>query len=215
MATINLLGRKVPITVFGFDVDGVLRDTGYQAFINCQLAVAELGGIPPEFDDFVHDWGGLLIEYYRKCGVTASDDEIRKVNLARIAEHDLVAPFEDVAETLEHLKLSGLRMFALSGHETDKLQAWFTMHELHPRFSHIRGDGREKINHLIDLCKQMDVDPSGVCYVGDWGQDMRAAKEVGLIPIGLMRSHSTKDTLLRNGASLVIDHLSELTMLVS
>ncbi len=215
MAVIQLPDRIAEIEVFGFDVDGVLRDTGFQAFINCQLAIKELDGTPPEFDAFVHNWRGLLIEYYRSCGVTASDDEIRRINTARIAEHDLVKPFEDVAEMLEHLESLGIRTFALSGHAPDKLQAWFVTHGLHLRFAHIRGDGREKIQHLSDLCEQMSVVPSAACYVGDWGQDMRAAKEVGLIPIGIMRTHDTREVLLRNGASLVVDHLSELTPLIT
>ncbi len=210
MVSLNLPSRSVEIRAVGFDVDGVLRDTGFEAFQNCQRAIRELGGTPPLFEDFVHDWGGLLIEYYRSCGVTASDEDIRRINSGYIAGHDEVAPFEDVLITLERLELLGIPTFALSSHADDKLQTWFRTHGLHTRFAHIRGDGREKINSLRDICTLLDVMPAQAVYIGDWAQDMRAAKEAGLLPVGIARFHKTSQVLTRNGAELVVDELGEL-----
>lgn len=215
MATIMLPHAKVEVEAFGFDVDGVLRDTGYLAFQNCRLAIAELGGKPPEFEDFVHDWSGILVDYYRSQGVVASDEEIERVNQSYIAAHDFVLPFDDVMPMLTHLEAAGVRVFALSGHHTDQLREWFAEHGLHPKFAHIRGNGREKVAHLRELCVEMSVAPNTACYVGDWAQDVRAAKQVGMIPIGLTRLRNTRHVLMKNGASLVLDHLAELAPLIS
>jgi phosphoglycolate phosphatase len=215
MASLTLPTRTVKLHAFGFDVDGVLRDTGYQAFENCQRAIAQLGGIPPAFEDFVHDWSGLLIEYYRTCGVTASDEEIRRVNEIYVAGHDEVAPFHDVLEILAYFESLKLPTFALSSHAEDKLQKWFVKHELHTKFVHIQGDGRQKVDQLRALCNRLGVEPAHAGYIGDWAQDMRAAKEAGLIPIGITRFHASREVLLRNGAEAVVDELVEIKTLLA
>lgn len=215
MALLHLPKAELPIRAAGFDVDGVMRDTGILAFNNCRKAIAELGGMPPEFADFVHEWGGGLIDYYRRCGVRKSDEEIRAVNERYLASHDKVGPFEDVAETLEHLETRDIRMFALSGHSTEKLQGWFEQHGLHVRFARVQGDGKDKTAYLRIICEILGVDPSQAFYVGDWAQDMRAAKEAGMIPIGISREHRTHHVLERNGALHVIDHLHELVRMVN
>ncbi|HEY6019301.1 MAG TPA: HAD family hydrolase, partial [Candidatus Paceibacterota bacterium] len=131
MAILRLPKGEVPIDTVGFDVDGVLRDTGYLAFQHCRLAIAELGSIPPELDDFVHDWKGFLNTYFRSCGVKASDEEIHRVNAKYILTHDSADPFHDVEDTLAYLESLGVRTFALSGHGDTELQAWFAKHNLH------------------------------------------------------------------------------------
>lgn len=214
MATLRLPGRVVPLEAFGFDVDGVLRDTGYLAYQNCRKAIAELGGMPPEFDDFVHDWCGRLTDYYRRCGVARSDAEIEAVNAKYLGIHDTVSPFEDVAHTLERLEASGLTLFALSGHTTSKLEHWFTTHGLHARFARVQGDGKEKIGELVELSQSLGFAPGRACYAGDWAQDMRAAERAGLLPIGVARGRGTHDVLRRNGAIHVVDHLDELAALI-
>jgi phosphoglycolate phosphatase-like HAD superfamily hydrolase len=212
LATLILPTGKVSVDTVGFDVDGVLRDTGYLAFQHCRLAIAELGGIPPELDDFVHDWAGMLNTYFRACGVNASDDEIHRVNTKYISTHDIADPFHDVGDTLTYLESLGVRTFALSGHGHVELQAWFAKHGLHTRFDHVQGSGSDKVAHLVALRKQFSS--TSACYLGDWGQDMRAARTAGMVPIGITRSLKTHDVLVRNGASVVIDHLYELAELI-
>jgi len=214
MAILKLPAGKKEIRAIGFDVDGVLRDTGKMAYDNCCSAIKILGGKPPKFKNFLHEWGGELITYYRSCGVTASDEEIHRVNQGYIVTHDSVSPFDDVRQTVKHLDKSGVKVFALSGHMTHNLLAWFVEHNLQMRFAHIRGDGRDKKKELADLCKVMGTSPSITGYIGDWGQDMRAARDVGMVPIGITRGHDSRDVLVHNGAKLVIEHLADLCTLV-
>lgn len=214
MAVLVLPDREVEIDTFGFDVDGVVRETGYLAFHHCRLAITELGGIPPELDDFVHDWGGLLNRYFRSCGVQASDEEIERVNAKYVATHDLADPYHDVGDALEHLEKLGVRTFALSGHRHSELQSWFEKHGLHDRFGHVEGSGGGKVEQLIILRQKFSTSPARACYVGDWGQDMRAARQADFVPIGITRNLNTRHVLERNGAAAVIDHLHELVELI-
>ena len=214
MATLKLPLGKKEIRAIGFDVDGVLRDTGKMAYDNCCSAIKILGGKPPVFEDFVHEWGGLLATYYRSCGVKVSDAEIERVNAEHIVAHDFVHPYADVIQTLEHLRECRVSIFALSGHETKKLHAWFDEHNLQVRFDHVHGSGRDKKKQLANLCREMHISSSVAAYVGDWGQDMRAARDVGMVPIGITRGHDSRDVLVRNGAKLVIDHLADLCTLI-
>lgn len=212
--SISTAQLHVPIVVVGLDVDGVARDTAWLAYQNCCLAIEQLGGTPPKFEDFVHGWCGSLGRYYRSCGVTAPIEEIHRVNHDYIQMSDNHGPFSDVDTTLEYLQSCSVRLFALSGHTDSNIQAWFAKHNLHTRFEHIQGDGSDKADHLRAICKKFGVDPTKACYLGDWGQDMRAAKEVGMIPIGVARSYKTHNVLRRNGAAHVIDHLHELCELI-
>jgi phosphoglycolate phosphatase-like HAD superfamily hydrolase len=215
VATLTLPDRAHSISVVGFDVDGVLRETAMEAYEHCCKAISILGGRPPEFADFVHGWSGHLIEYYRSCGVTASNEEIKRVNGGLIGLHDRIAPYEDVVPTLEYLAARGVRMFALSGHQHDPLHKWFEQHGLHVHFDHVQGDGKDKVEHLRALCARMRADTADACYIGDWGQDMRAAVAAMLIPIGITRGHASGDVLRANGAVHLIDQLLELQVLVS
>jgi phosphoglycolate phosphatase len=70
------------------------------------------------------------------------------------------------------------------------------------------------MEHLLSLCEKLGVSPARVAYIGDWAQDMRAARDAGLIPIGLTRGHKTSEVLHRNGASLVLEHLADLQGIV-
>lgn len=214
MAVLILPDRKIEIDTVGFDVDGVVRETGYLAFHHCRLAIAELGGIPPELDDFVHDWGGLLNTYFRKCGVTASDEEIERVNSKYVSTHDTADPYHDVEDALGHLERLGVRTFALSGHRQIELQTWFEKHGLHDRFGHVEGSGGGKVQQLITLRQKFSVLPARACYIGDWGQDMRAARQADFVPIGITRNLKTRHVLERNEAAIVIDHLHELATLI-
>jgi phosphoglycolate phosphatase-like HAD superfamily hydrolase len=74
----------------------------------------------------------------------------------------------------------------------------------------VQGDGRDKAQYLSDICAQLGAEPSKSIYIGDWGQDMRAARDAGLMPIGIARSLQTHEALRKNGAIHVVDHLSNL-----
>jgi phosphoglycolate phosphatase-like HAD superfamily hydrolase len=214
VAVLILPDREVEIDTVGLDVDGVVRETGYLAFHHCRLAITELGGIPPELDDFVHDWGGLLNTYFRSCGVTASDEEIRRVNGKYTSTHDIADPYHDVEDALTHLESLGVHTFALSGHGHPELKAWFEKHGLYDRFGHVQGNGGAKVEQLVTLRHTFSVLPARACYIGDWGQDMRAARAANFIPIGITRDLKTRHVLERNEAAIVIDHLHELATLI-
>ncbi len=102
-------------------------------------------------------------------------EEIERVNKGYIAGHDIVAPFEDVVPVLVYLGSLGIPMFALSGHAQAPLNDWFAKHNCMCISRMCRATGRDKMTHLAALCANLGVVPSAGCYLGDWGQDMRAA----------------------------------------
>jgi len=211
---LHVLSQKLKLTTAGFDVDGVLRDTGWLAYNNCCEAIRILGGKPPSFEAFLHDWGGTLVDYYRTCGVIKSDEEIRTVNRQFVLAHNAVPPFADVEPTLKFLQSLDIQLFALSSHGTGELEQWFKDHQLHVHFEHIRGDGKDKVAHLQHIAELMGAKPQETCYLGDWGQDMRAATAAHMIPIGVTRGHPTSKVLKHNGAQIIIRDLSELADLI-
>lgn len=209
MATLLLPQMQVETLAVGLDVDGVLRDTAYNAYAACCKTVEELGGIPPSFNDFVHGYESDFHAYYRQCGVQ-DVERVYPVFLRHVGAPDDAAPFPDVNDFLSHLEHLELKVFAVSSHPTEQLHEWFAAHGIDDHMLCIYGGSRDKRACIQNACESVSVDPKSACYVGDWGLDMRAAKAVGLLPIGITRGYSSRAGLTASGAAHVVDHLSEL-----
>lgn len=211
MATLLLPARQVRVQAIGLDVDGVLRDTAQDAYIALCKTVEELGGKAPAFNDFVHEYESDAVPYYRRCGVKGGEEEIYSTYMRHICQHETVLPFEDVTTFLSSVRDLGLQVFTVSSHPTHKLYQWFVTHGISEHMSCIYGGSRDKRACLRNACRDIRVASESVCYVGDWGLDMRAAKVAGLLPIGITRGYPSQAGLLASGAIHVVDHLHELT----
>jgi phosphoglycolate phosphatase-like HAD superfamily hydrolase len=209
LAHLKLPHPHVEIHAVGLDVDGVLRDTGYDAFVALCKTVEELGGTPPAFSDYVHDYESKALEYYAHCGVKATD-QVHSAYLRNLRPHDDVFPYEDVRAFLAHLHSLQLKVFVVSGHSTEKLHEWFAFHGLQENFVCVRGSSRNKEFCIRESCEEIGIDPRTTCYIGDMGLDMRAARANSLVSIGVTRGYESYASLMRSGANHVANDLSEL-----
>ena len=64
------------------------------------------------------------------------------------------------------------------------------------------------------ISDRLDVAPGRVVFLGDSGLDMRTAGAAGMIAVGAAWGFRTKDELVENGASRVLDHPLELLELL-
>lgn len=65
------------------------------------------------------------------------------------------------------------------------------------------------------IAKKIDVDPSGIVYLGDSGVDMMTAKSAGMLPVGVLWRFRGIDELRQNGADLLIKSPTEILQLVN
>ena len=214
MATLRLPYAQVELLAVGLDVDGVLRNTAYSAYIALCKTVEELGGTTPSFDRFVRDYESDFHAYYRQCGVL-NLEQVCSVYTRHIGTTEENAfPFADVKSFLTHLECLDIKVFVVSSHPAEKLHDWFTAHNIDDHILRVYGGSRNKRTCIKNACEDIGVDPKSACYVGDWGLDMRAAKAAGLTPIGITRGYTSRAGLMLSGAACVVDHLDELVCLI-
>jgi phosphoglycolate phosphatase-like HAD superfamily hydrolase len=218
VAILNLPRKKVRIHAVGLDVDGPIRNTGLHAFEAFCKTVEQLGGVRPELHSFVRDYrsGWGKEHYIGQCGILdLPSHEVRDAYRNNLRpRHEHVPPCEDLLQFLGHSKQCGLKLFVVSGDNHERLLAWFDTHNLHVHFHSVQGSSNDKIDALRETCENIGIDPCDAAYVGDWGLDMRAALEVGLVPIGITRGCETRGALLESGAAYVVDTLLELQGLI-
>ena len=215
MATLVLPERKIHIDAFGLDVDGVLRDTGYHIYEATLKALKELGANrTPTFEHFVRGQGGDLVTFYKECGVELTKEEIYASYDKYVPSHDAEKPFEDVVGFLLALTTRNVKVFVVSGHPTEKLQRWFEEYNFHEHIHHLQGGSRDKAVHIRAACEHLEVSPRATCYVGDWGNDMKAAVLARTVPIGDTRTYATRKILIEADAQYAVDHLSELVGII-
>ncbi len=193
----------------GLDTDGVLRDSGIQAYqATCQV-IQELGGKPPGHADFVRDFNHDMLHYYRSCGAQVESIEDLWGKYLPLISHDELSPFPDVAAFFEVMRRPATHFFGVSSHPEKKLRPWFDQHGI--LFSSFKGGSKNKTICITEVCARLDIDPRQTIYVGDWGLDMRESRKAGCIPIGITRGYDTRQALIDCGAHIVVEHLSELT----
>ncbi|MSR70990.1 HAD family hydrolase [Candidatus Kaiserbacteria bacterium] len=204
-----------PISAVGLDADGVIRDTGYVAYITVCKIIEHFGGKAPPYADFI------LKEfdhptYCRRHGAHMDMDQFRKMYY-EVHPPDLEGlPFSDVVGFCKSVALMGLDLFVVSSCREDWLLPWFERHSMGAHFAYIVPQARPKDAHLVDVCRQLGVEPEVMMYVGDMGHDMHAATTAGAIPVGITRGHHEENASLRSvGAKLVVQSLEHLSVLIS
>ena len=214
MATLCLPSRRIKVEAVGLDVDGVLRDTGYAAYLALCATVRELNGTPPPFATFVREFDttpSKYLPYYGSCGV-GDTAEVHPTFLRHFKVVGDTLPYADVEEFLSRLQALQLKVFAVSSHPAEELHRWFVNHGLDDHLLYLCGGSRDKRTALLRALAIVGGHPPATCYVGDWGLDMRAARMTGLVPIGLTRGYPARWGLLASGAAHVVNHLSDLVI---
>lgn len=214
MALLRLPEKELDLDAVGLDVDGVARDSGVLAHEAARKTIEEYGGVPPTLEEYVRDFHYDFLAYYRACGATLTLEQLEGSYWKHCRAPEECPPFPDLGAFLEEIQSRGLKVFTVSAHAEDKVRQWFVDHKLDTHFLHLRGGSRDKVACIRGSCATLGVDLSRTCYVGDWGIDMRAAKEASVLPLGITRGYPTKQALLHNGAAHVIDHLSELADMI-
>jgi phosphoglycolate phosphatase len=59
---------------------------------------------------------------------------------------------------------------------------------------------------VLGIAERLGVPPARIAYLGDSGVDMRTAGNAGMIAVGVSWGFRSRDELVENGASLVLDH---------
>ncbi len=162
--------------------------------------------------------------FMRNQGKTNNFEKIRREALAIAEKHELEAAMETsllpgVVGTLQELKRKGLKMglCTINGEKS--------MNHILKRFNITDYFNvtvpREKVDyikpnpeHLKVVLKALVVSAAETVVVGDSITDVRAAKELKAIAVGLPTGVSTADQLIKSGANYIITSITDLPRLI-
>ncbi|MES2203576.1 MAG: HAD hydrolase-like protein [Patescibacteria group bacterium] len=204
------------IEAAGFDLDGVKRDTGYNAYQTLLKILAKY-----KYDGPKLTYGQYLLRefdnttYINSFGLNLTRAQIKDAYDEFHPPDHNIGPYEDVAPACEYLIRKGLKLFAVSAGRAEWVHDWYKDHGLHIHFEHVVSKAHPKSPHITRLCGEMRVAPERAFYAGDMGHDIWAARDAQVVPIGITRGYDGAHKSLQTaGAHVIVDTLEELARLV-
>jgi len=210
-----------------FDLDGTLTDTleSLTYSVNATLKELELGQITDEqCKAFVGNGARRLIERSLQA---AGDEHAERIEEAmevygRIFKEFCtyhVTPYAGIVEMLKELKMQNVRLGVLSNKphlQTQDVVATFFEEEL---FTAIYGQ-QEHVPRKPDptalymIMEKWGITKEECIYIGDSEVDMKTGCAAGVTTIGVSWGFRTREVLVENGATYVVDKPEEIISIV-
>ncbi|MEM2105143.1 MAG: HAD family hydrolase [Candidatus Bathyarchaeia archaeon] len=163
--------------------------------------------------------------FMKNTGQTAKAiDQIHREALEIAEKYELEAakyttPFPGVKETLTALKEMGLKIGLCtinSEKSTEYILKRFRINEFFDALTPRNKVKNVKPNteHLETTLKALDVKPQETVVIGDSAIDMKCAKDLGAIAVGIPTGVSSPKELINSGASYIITSITDLLTLI-
>jgi len=218
------------ITAVIFDMDGTLVNFNFD-YKTVRAEVIRLL-VEQGFPSSIFSIRESIFEMLKKAEIYMKNNGRGEREVARVKEevlsmvdrHELEAArstnlLPGVLETLKVLKQMGLKMavFTLSGEKsTDHILRSF---RLTPFFDAVvtRESAlavKPDSTHLETVLKKLNVEPNEAIVVGDGVSDMKCARELNVIAVGVTTGISSPKELTRAGANYLASSCTDLPILV-
>ena len=203
-----------------FDLDGTLLNTLDDLWASVNHSLAQ-NYLPPRSKEEVRSFlGNGAKELLRKSVPSDCDDQTFEQVFACFRQHyvahamDTTRPYEGVIELLAQLKNKGIRTAIVSNKPNAAVQ------ELYHHFFEDVVDiaigecpevrRKPSPDMLLKALEQLGCSQEDALYVGDSEVDIATASNSGLPCISVSWGFRDRDFLLTHGATVIIDHPSEL-----
>lgn len=213
-----------------FDLDGTVADFN----LDYKAVRAEVRGflIKKGLPASILSTNESIFQMLKKAGIFLKNNnktaeaikEIREGALAIAERHELEAAKDTsllpgVTETLKTLRKTSLKtaLFTINSEKSanyilKRFRIGTLFDAVVPRNS-VRYV-KPNPEHLEAALKALMVSPNEAIVVGDGSSDMRCARELKVIPVGLLSGISSIEELIASGANYVITSLADLPILV-
>lgn len=205
---------------FVFDLDGTLLDT-LPDLVELTNATLRACGYPEHTHDEVLSYVGSGVKALIRMAVPAGTPE-RKIDQASerwkelypVYGHNLTKPYPGVEQLLGQLKQRGMKLAVLSNKFDGAVQEvvgsflpgfFDAAHGESPDFP--RKPDPTGLNRLL---AELGTAPERCVFVGDSSNDVRVANAAGAYAVGVTWGYGSRETLVADGADLLVDRASEL-----
>lgn len=191
------------------DYDGVIIDSIGEMYIG-SCNVFKNSGLPePSFGEFRKTYEAPYLDYYRRYGVVASDDIVKKWYFEK-AKNERAPIFQDIPHVVRILKSRGIILGIVSAHNARSIESRLRTERLASSFSFIAGEAHTKDQTIIKFCGRFRIKPEEVLFVGDLASDMRDGKKAGVVTVAFTVQHDIQFPF----ADYHIRHLTQLFELI-
>lgn len=194
-----------------YDLDGTLLDTVDDIAAAHNHALGELGLPTRPVEDFNNIIGGGILQAIALAAPEgASQETILRLNEIYQRYYpanctDYTMPYPGMIETVNRFADMGV-MQAVFTNKTEATAIKMTEHFFGDyAFRFIWGnDGVRPLKPApdagLEICRELDLLPEEVAYIGDSGTDMLFAASVGMLPVGACWGYRSRQELLEAGA---------------
>ncbi|MET0693737.1 MAG: HAD hydrolase-like protein [Propionibacteriaceae bacterium] len=199
-----------------FDIDGTLLDSAAGIVAGFQHALSSVGFEPPDAERLRSDLGPPVGLIFSNLGLPEADIEAavlayRRFYLAHGVQQS--APYDGVLEVLEQLRAAGVRLGTATAKRTHIAQAIIDHHGLSHYFVVVNGTDDLRSTKTATLAYTLELmggpAASDVVMVGDRHSDISAARDLGVLPVGVTWGYGTRAEL-EPMAALLIDQPQQL-----
>ncbi|MDY7226162.1 HAD hydrolase-like protein [Hyalangium rubrum] len=203
-----------------FDLDGTLSDP-FEGIASCyRHALTQLSRPVPAATELATFIGPPLRQGF--ATLLATSDQVlveQAVTLyrERYATHGAFENrlYDEVPEMLRALNDGTRRLYVATAKARVFAERIIEHFGLSAHFAHVYGpelDGRfeNKADLLAHALEREGLDPASCVMIGDRAQDVRAARQNGLVPVGVSYGYGSKEELLEAGAVVICSSPREL-----
>jgi phosphoglycolate phosphatase len=199
-----------------WDFDGTLADT-FAVMVRAYNALAQTRGFHP-IDDPLAVRGLAPLALLRGLGIplTRLPTVVAGVLAAVRREMPNVRLFPGVAEVLDALGRSGLRMAVLSSNSRENVLACLRANGIQEHFEAVVGYRRVfgKGRAIRQMLRPKGVSGPRAVYIGDEVRDVAAARQAGIDIAAVTWGYNTRELLAAQGADYLVDSPNELLTLL-
>jgi phosphoglycolate phosphatase len=201
-----------------FDLDGTLTNSE-EAIANSYHYVCNELALPPPSDDQIRSFIGPPLEVTWSQLAPDATTAARAVALYRErytrfgAAETTVYP--GIVEMLDALSKDKVRLAVATSKDESIAQAVLEHFGLSDRFDAVVGATRDgtrhhKVDVIAETLHRLGLRPDGVAMVGDRDHDMLAARQHGLVAVGVLWGFGDRQELAEAGAQWLIEKPDDL-----
>jgi HAD superfamily hydrolase (TIGR01549 family) len=202
------------VKVIAFDWSGTISDDRKPVY-SANMKLLDDYGIPKmSFEEWLPRTRMTPQEFLADCGINDDPDKVFRQYAEYFEEAKKlgIAPILDpnVKKTLEYLQEKNKSIVVISSHPKESLRREAMEYGIDNLISLIVGNSKGKVEELREVCRNFNLTPREIVYIGDTIYDMKAAREVGIFSVAVCNGYHTREKLELENPDIVIDKFGEL-----